>query len=264
MRYVLLFSLLNSLVAMAQSVDTVVTRPLRTGKGGYIIGQQELQQIVNMAAQPEAVVGNVRTFDWRYQGLKGTPYLLPYWAKGYVMLANGQRYDRVLIKFDAYRQELVLIQPPAQPDSIVIDRDRVSWFVIEPADSGAAIVFRHFTNLRSNDPDLLDTYYRVLYNGSHSLLQRISKQFRPANYKEVYSPDIRYDSFVDRSTYYVLNSDRRIVNVKLSAKSLLAAVAGESGTKLPASVSDLRKRLVITEEDAVNLLSAYDQLTVVK
>jgi hypothetical protein len=263
-RYILFFSLLNSLVAMAQSVDTVVIRPLRTGKGGYVIGQQELQQIVDMAAKPEAVVGNVRTFDWRYQGLKGTPYLLPYWAKGYVMLANGQRYDRGLIKFDAYRQELVLIQPPARPDSIVIDRDRVSWFVIEPADSGSAIVFRHFTNLRSNDPDLLDTYYRVLYNGSHSLLQRISKQFRPANYKEVYSPDIRFDSFVDQSTYYVLGSDRRISKVKLSAKSLLAAVTGGSGAKLPDSINSLRKQPVATEKDAIKLLSAYDQLTAVK
>ncbi|GAB3747297.1 hypothetical protein [Spirosoma pomorum] len=264
MRYVLLFSLLAPLVAMSQRADTVVAPPAKTAKGGYVIGHQELRQIVDMASQPEAVVGNVRTFDHRYQGMKGTPYLLPYWAKGYVMLTNGQRYDRGLLKFNAYQQELVMIQPPAKTDSIVIDRERISWFVIQPADSGSAIVFRHFTNLRSNDQELLDSYYRVIYSGSHPLLQRISKQFRPANYKDVYSPDIRYDAFIDKSAYYVLNSDRRIVKVKLSTKSLLAAVTGDVDTKVPESIGDLRKRVVTSEEDAVKLLSAYDQLTAAK
>lgn len=261
MRTALLISLLLPLGALAQRADTVVVRTANSAKAGpYVFSQQELQQMVDIAGTAQPYSGNVRTFDRRYEGLRGTPYYLPYWAKGRVGLANGQRNDNVLVKYDAYRQELVLSHPPARSDSVIIDRGRVNWFVLQPADSGAAVLFRRYPTLRSNDATLRDSYFRVLYAGRHSLLQRVGKTFHPANYKDPYSPDIRYDSYTDNSAYYVLKPDGRAIKVKLTTKNLLDALAADEPANVPKDAADRRKLTIRTEWDAVRFVEGYDKL----
>lgn len=259
MKTILILSLVLSLPGLAQKTDSLRTSSAQPKRTGYVISQQERQQMVDMAAGPAAGVGNVRTFDQRYEGLRGTPYMYPYWAKGYVVLTNGQRYDKARLKYDAYKQDLVITQPPIRPDSIVIDRERVSWFVIQTPDSGAAILFRHFPDVRTNDPSLKNSYYRVLYDGPHSLLQRIAKTFRQASYQGAYSRDVRYDAFDNKSDYYVLGPDRRLTKVKLTTKNLLSALTDDPSTQLPANVlDDLRKRTVDNEAQAVRLVNDFD------
>lgn len=259
MKIYLLLSLAISLPGVAQKTDSLRTSSDQPKRTGDVISQQERQIMVDMATTPSMAFGNVRTFDQRYEGLRGTPYMYPYWAKGYVVLTNGQRYNKARIKYDAYKQDLVITQPPVRPDSIVIDRDRVSWFVIQTPDSGAAILFRRFPDVRTNDPALTNSYYRVLHDGPHALLQRITKTFRQANYQGAYSRDVRYDSFDNKVDYYVLGPDRRLTKVKLTTKHLLSALTDDPSMQLPATVLDgLRKRTVNTEAQAVKLVSDFD------
>lgn len=218
--------------------------------------------MVDMASAPGMGVGNVRTFDHRYEGLRGTPYMYPYWAKGYVVMTSGQRYDKARIKYDAYKQDLIITQPPIRPDSIVIDRDRVSWFVIQTPDSGAAILFRRFPDLRTGDAALRNSYYRVLHDGPHMLLQRISKTFRPASYQGTYSRDVRYDSFDNKADYYILSPDQRLSKVKLTTKSLLAVLTEDLSTqKAPSNLDDLRKQTVGNEAQAAQFINDFDSGT---
>ncbi len=241
-------------------VPPVVVREVKSSKAGpYVFSQQELQQMVNMAGDPStALVRNVRTFDRRYEGLRGTPYLFANWSKGRVALVNGQRYNNVLVKFDAFRQELVLSQPPARPDSIIIDRERVNWFVLQPSDSAAGVLFKRYPAVVSNDPGLRDSYFRVLYTGRYALLQRISKLFRPANYKEPYSPNIRYDTYIVDSAYYLLKPDGRIEKVKLSAKSLFDVLTSTDAADVPKAAESWRRQTVRTELDAIRFVEQYD------
>lgn len=260
MKIILILSLLLSLPGFAQKKDSLRATPTQPNRTGYVISQQERQQMVDMAASPAAGVGNVRTFDHRYEGLRGTPYMYPYWAKGYVVLTNGQRYDKARIKYDAYKQDLVITQPPIRPDSIVIDRDRVSWFVIQTPDSGAAILFRRFPDVRANDAALKNSYYRVLHDGPHTLVQRISKTFRPASYQGTYSRDVRYDAFENKADYYILSPDQRLTKVKLTTKSLLAALTEDMSNRQPDNgLDELRKQTVSNEAQAAQFVSNFDK-----
>ncbi|GEM_PF-1324779 len=259
MKTILILSLFISLPGLAQKKDSLQTTPTQPPRTGYVISQQERQQMVDMAAAPGVGVGNVRTFDHRYEGLRGTPYIYPYWAKGYVVLTNGQRYDKARLKYDAYKQDLLITQPPIRPDSIVIDRNRVSWFVIQTPDSGAAMLFRRFPDLRTGDPALQNSYYRVLHDGPHTLLQRISKTFRQANYQGGYSRDVRYDSFDNKADYYLLSPGQRLTKVKLTTKSLLAALSEDLSTqKAPRNLDDLRKQTISNEAQAAQFVNDFD------
>ncbi|QJD80240.1 hypothetical protein [Spirosoma rhododendri] len=259
MKPILILSLLISVSSLAQKTDSLRATPAQPARTGYVISQQERQQMVDMASAPGMGVGNVRTFDQRYEGLRGTPYMFPYWAKGYVVLTTGQRYDKARIKYDAYHQELLITQPPIRPDSILIDRERVSWFVIQTPDSNGAILFRRFPDLRAADANLKNSYYRVLSDGPHTLLQRISKTFRPASYQGTYSRDVRYDAFDNKTDYYILSPDQRLSKVKLTTKSLLAALTEDLSTqKAPRNLDDLRKQTVGNEAQAAQFVKDFD------
>ena len=240
--------------AWAQHPDSAKVSPPRTA-APYQMSQQERQQIVDMAAEPGATFRNVRTFDGRYEGLRGTPYFLPAWSKGQIELTNGQRYTNVLIKFDAYRQELVLLRPQLRNDSIIIDRPRVNQFVLQPADN-VSYVFRRYSGDRTNESG--DHYFLVLYEQKSTLLKQVAKVITKANYKDPYSAGARYDAYDNEYAYYLLKPGQPLTKVKLSKKSLLDALS-DKGKALKTFV-DSHRLAIKSEADAVTLVQQYDSL----
>ena len=73
----------------------------------------------------------VNTIDHRYEGLRGTPYFLPEWNKGQIEMVAGQHYKEVPIKFDAYRQHLILLRTWAGNDSIIVNASQVKSFQLK-------------------------------------------------------------------------------------------------------------------------------------
>lgn len=246
---------------LAQHLDSTSAYPTKPVPP-YQLSQQERQQIVDMAADPDATFRNVRTFDGRYEGLRGTPYFLPVWTNGQIELTNGQRYTNVLIKFDAHQQELVLLRPQAHNDSIIIDRPRVNHFRLGTSAAGdtdgRTYLFKRYPTLKADDPVVADGYFLVLYEGKTALLKRVAKSFQPADYKAAYSSGVRYDTYSDAHAYYVLKPDNTLTKVKLSKKSLLDALA-DKGDALKTFV-DSHRLTIKSENDAVTLVQQYDSL----
>lgn len=212
-----------------------------------------MNQIVNSiggGSHPGVVV---RTIDNRYEGLRGTPYFLDTWSKGQVELVDGRRYVDVPIKFDAFRQALILLRPKMGNDSIIVDRNTVNQFRLVDA-VGQEYVFKRYPTVKSADVE--GSYFLVLYEGKSTLLKRIAKTFQGADYKQPYSTDIRYDSFQNKFDYYLLKPDQTLTKVKLSKKSLLDALADKrDGLKTYADKLSLK-----TETDAAMLVQQYDSL----
>lgn len=266
-RYVLILSLVLSLSARAQSVDTVrANRPLQAEPATVSsarssarppLTNQEMSQIVNAVGGGSHPGVMVRTLDNRYEGLRGTPYFLADWSKGQIDMANGRRYVDVPIKFDAFRQALILRRPTMSNDSIIIDRDAVSRFRLVGSE-GQEYVFKRYPTVKSSDDDAGGSYFLVLYEGKTTLLKRIAKTFQGADYKQPYSPNVRYDSFENSHTYYVLRSDQKLTKVKLSKKSLLDALNDKSDAAK--AFADSQKSVVKSETDAVALVQQYDSL----
>ncbi|GAB3896250.1 hypothetical protein [Spirosoma agri] len=201
--------------------------------------------------------GMLNTIDHRYEGLRGTPYFLPTWNKGKIEMAGGQSYTEVPIKFDAFRQHLLLLRTWVGNDSIIINAEQVKSFQLRD-EVGHSYLFRRFPTAKTDDESLKEGYFMVLYEGKTALLKRVLKRFKQADYKNTYSNDTRYDSFNDAFSYYLLKPDQTLVKVKLTQKALLDALSDQKDAlKAFMEQHDLTLK---AEADAVSLVKQYDSL----
>lgn len=197
----------------------------------------------------------ILTIDNRYEGLVGSPYFSPDWSNGQILMLDGKTYTNVPIKFDAYRQALILLRPKQGNDSIIIAQPTVQGFRLENK-AGESYLFRRYPGAKFGDRAVADGYFMVLYEGKTSLLKRVAKTVQEADFKGGYASGVRYDSFNDANSYFLLSADQSLTRVKLTKKSLLDALADKRDVLKPiADKLDLR-----SEADAVALVRQYDSL----
>ena len=224
---------------------------------------QSASQPVNLNAQYQStsqIVGAgpytmINTMDHRYEGMRGTPYFLPEWNKGQIEMATGQNYKDVPIKFDAYRQHLILLRTWAGGDSIIVKAEQVKSFQLKNSD-GQLYVFKRIPTAKTDDEALKEGYFMVLYQDKSALLKRITKVFNKADYKSAYSNDVRYDEFKNTFSYYLLKPDQTLTKVKLSDKSLIETL-GDHKDELKAFAKQENLSFK-TENDAIQLVKKYD------
>ncbi|OON65820.1 hypothetical protein B0919_23305 [Hymenobacter sp. CRA2] len=192
------------------------------------------------------------SFDHRYEGIVGTPYLIKGWTPTTLQLVDKRQVDNVPARYDVYRQVLV-IRPDNKSDSVWLDATRLTGFVLPPLLSGQpARVFQPFAD--APQPDQRRAFAEVLYQGAagYTLLKLPRKILVKANYQGGYAADRRYDELVDRNTYFLRRPDGTVAEVKLNRKSL-AAAAGSLQPGLSSSKADIK-----TEQDAVQALQAAE------
>ncbi|WP_020606711.1 hypothetical protein [Spirosoma spitsbergense] len=252
--FLIIPALLTFPSASAQKTDTTkveLTRKFNANdrRNGYET-YQSMNQVVG-----SGVNTMINTIDHRYEGLRGTPYFLPEWNKGQIEMVAGQHYKEVPIKFDAYRQHLILLRPQSGNDSIIVNASQVKSFQFKNSD-GQVYTFRRIPTAKTDDEVLKEGYFLVLYQDKSALLKRILKTFKPADYKNPYSNGIRYDEFRNAVSYYILKPDQTLEKVKLSDKSIIEAL-GAHADELKAFVkqNNLGGK---TENDAIQIVQKYD------
>lgn len=246
-------------VSYAQTRDTTNTNKSGGSNSATPLNQRnsyETYQSTNqiVGAGPN---GMVNTIDNRYEGLKGTPYFLPDWLKGQIEMTTGKNYTNVPLKFNAHKQQLMLLRTSPRNDSIIIDANQVKRFTLAGTD-GQTFLFDRLPTAKTNDQALKDGYFLVLYEGKNTLLKRIAKTFKPADYKNPYAIDVRYDAYQNAFSYYLLKPDQTLTKVKLSDKSIIDAL-GDRKDELKA-FSKQENLLFKTDNDAILLLKKYDSL----
>ncbi|MCC3159326.1 hypothetical protein LJ737_18940 [Hymenobacter sp. 15J16-1T3B] len=192
------------------------------------------------------------TFDYRYEGLVGTPYLQKGWTQAKVTLADKRQLTGAPARYDVYRRVLV-VQPYAnKKDSVWLDASRMHEFTLLSPLPGQPE--RHFVPFaEAPEAEKRTAFVEELYRGpsGYALLKLPRKVMVKANYQGAYAADRRFDELVDRTEYYLRRPDGSAVEVKLTQKSI--AGAAPALTALGQS-----KRNVKTEQDAVELLRSAD------
>lgn len=266
LRAFILLLLMVPLSLRAQTVDSSrVNRPLGPNparastttppSSAPPLTTQEMSQIVNSVGGGSHPGVMVRTIDNRYEGLRGTPYFLNDWSKGQIEMIDGKRFVDVPIKFDAFRQALILLRPKMGNDSIIIDRQSVSQFRLVSTD-GQEYVFRRYPGIKSLEAE--GTYFLVLYEGKNSLLKRIVKTFQGADYKQPYSNNIRYDTFNNDFAYFILRPDNTLVRVKKSKKAIYEALSDKGANFEEFAAQE--KLNFKTDTDFAKIVKYYDEL----
>ncbi|GAB3992640.1 hypothetical protein GCM10028807_25950 [Spirosoma daeguense] len=251
----LLFTLVISLNALGQNSDS---RPQSTQPSSTTTQRTSEESLPST----NQIIGSgvytmVNTIDQRYEGLRGTPYFLPEWNTGQIEVVSGQHYRNVPIKYNAYKQQLLLLRKQVNNDSIIVNANQVKSFQLTD-NFGQLYVFRRYPDAKTSETLAKEGYFLVLYQGKSSLLKRVSKAFKQADYKSPYSNDIRYDEFQNTLSYYVLKPDQSLIKIKLSDKALIDAIGDHKD-----ELKEFIKKTSLspkTEEGAVSLLKYHDTL----
>lgn len=193
------------------------------------------------------------TMDNRYEGVAGTPYLVPRWLSASVTTRQKKVLEAVPLKYDVLEQHL-LMRDPQKGDSMLLDDNAVASFVLsDPSRVPEKREFRRF--LEAPNPAQSREFVEVLHQGKYALLKQYSKEMRKASYKGAYSADRRADEIQDKITYYVALPDKPATPVKLNLKALQEAAPDLA----PALKEEASKRPAKTEKDVVALLQAVDK-----
>jgi hypothetical protein len=250
---------------IAQTPDSVKTQPARV--------MSDVQPTVTRTTGLESGVlglmqGNstntfVNVIDNRYEGLRGTPYFLPNWLPGDVELNGGVKYRNQRLKFNAATQNL-LVKEPRTGDSVIVDAQQIRHFLLYQAvvtDTSKhqnAWFFKRYTDLKTNEKDLGNGYFLVLYDGKTTLLKQVRKIFKKADYKDPYSTNVRYDTYDEEGIYYILRPDRELVRIKRNKKALIEVLTDQK--EALTAFADQQKLTGKNDEDLVKLVAFYDKL----
>jgi hypothetical protein len=256
MKPFLFLFLLFAVPAIAQT-DTTATKkkPAQQSADKVYTPQTNPFQQTGPNLDP-TLFGLISRTDTRYEGVQGTPYFLDGWTQGRIDLVNGAKYENVPLKYDARNQNLVLRRDQTR-DSIIVFPMQVSQFLLR-ADDGAVWVFRRFPLAKTNDNDLKDSYFLVLYDGKTSLLKRVTKVFKKADYRDPYSTNVRFDSYKSDYAYFVLKPDNTLVKIKKSKKALFEAL-NDKGANVEAFAAQ-EKLEFKTDIDFAKVVKQYDGL----
>lgn len=149
----------------------------------------------------------VQTFDDRYEGVRGTPFLSDRWASGTVMLRTGKVHDKVQLKYDVYQDELVVKHPYDR--AVTPDKRTITRFTLDSAQTGDSLHFVFVDYLPNSRSFPTNRFAQVLYgsftdSNTSTLLATHTKKLIKADYQGAYSADRRYDAFGPVMTSYYL------------------------------------------------------------
>ena len=215
----------------------------------------EKQQIVN-AVGNEYQQGTVQTFNERYEGVRGSPFLSDRWVDGKVYMRNGHVFDELKIKYDLYRDEITVKRKDGA--EVIPEKSRVQRFVLGPTSASDSVRFVRIDYLSNNRKFPPNHFAEILYEGQSTLLAVHHKKLIRADYRGAYHADRPYDMFGDVMTeYYFVASDGHSDKLKPNLKHI---------TRLLKDKKDAMKQFVAKEGidfeqpgDLVRLIRYYDQ-----
>lgn len=196
---------------------------------------------------------SIQPFDIRYEGVKGTYYLIPMWLEADLYGNAGKLVARhVPIKYDALNKEV--IQRNSEKDTIAV---YPSAFTLYDQIKSYNFVHRP-TFTTTSGKKIPNTYLQVLFLNRIGFYKNFTKSLLPADYKQPYSDNRPYDSFEEKTEYFLAKENGEMELIKLNQKSILQTLQDQKKALeiyIKTNQLDLKK-----EVDVVSLLAYYESL----
>jgi hypothetical protein len=196
---------------------------------------------------------SIMSFDSRYEGLKGTYYLIPKWLEGDLYGNEGKLVaSRVPIKYDAFNKEV--IRKRNERDTIAVYPS--AFTIYEDERIYKFVKKQNFVT--TTGKKIGSTYLQILFEHRVGFFKNITKSLLKADYKGPYSDNRAYDSFEDTVQYFLVKENGEIEQIKLGKKSIIQAL---EPYKVPLENYinthglDLKKEL-----DVIKLIAFYSEL----
>ena len=198
----------------------------------------------------------VRTYDNRYEGVKGTPYFFDEWNKATISASN-KVFQNVEVRYNVYENNLQYRN--SQGEAIIFEPFRVDSFSLKNSMTNQEYTFKKYPVLASQDVRLAGRFLAVLYEGEKTqLLMLPEKIFKKANYQGAYSTGNKYDELYDDNSFYFVGPDQKLSKIKLNKKNLLRALSNkQDAVQRYASSNNLDLN---TSEGWAKVLAYYETL----
>jgi hypothetical protein len=194
----------------------------------------------------------IRTFDNRYEGVKGTPFVFDEFRPGEVYLKTKNKVVVQDLNYDCFKNEIVY-RDPATKVIRVINRYQVDFFIIRNGDRVMTFVPIKL------EGEAETIFAEVLYNLGSIVYKVYGKDWIKANYEGGYGPDRRYDEFKDKyDLYFMIKREYILYKARKSKKQLVAAFPDHE--KEISSFIKANKLNLKEDESLVSLLKYYDSL----
>jgi hypothetical protein len=177
---------------------------------------------IRNAASPGS--STVQTFNNRYEGVRGNPFLIDKWCSAEIALTRGDTVN-AFVKLDIHADEIW--SKRSNGDSIIVDRGLVKALKLHDPESTTPRLF-FFDNYEIG-------YFEVLYAGKKLVLAcKRRKDFQKASVSGVYDHGNTYDEFSPGKTRYYLLQGNRLVSLR---KNTIRDLLGKNAKRLADDVN---------------------------
>jgi hypothetical protein len=194
-----------------------------------------------------------RTWDNRYEGVRGTPYWKNTWEYVKITSVDGKVYSNVPLKYDVYSNMANVKN--SKGDSISTELTNIKE--IQFLSTGQIFVKEPLLD-KTDDVKNYGRLYEQLYKGSKvTFYQDHRKEFIKADYQGGYNANRRYDELVDEKVMYLKNGNR-IEKIKINEKSVLR-VLSDKEKELKEFIKK-EKISIRTDKDVIRVIKYYETL----
>lgn len=152
-----------------------------------------------------------RSFDYRYEGTKGSPFVFDDFKSATLIFQNGKKGEGALINIDSYNNEVVYKRAEQAPP-IILEKSKIFEIIVNDL-----MIERKFAIVNSTDGSLV--VREIIFEGKFRYGATLSKDLLKADYQGAYSSNRPYDEFVDKSEFFV-QRDNEMTTFKLNNRSL--------------------------------------------
>jgi hypothetical protein len=178
-----------------------------------LTAEQNLKAIGNLAPYSTGGVG----FDTRYEGIKGSPRLFDTLMPSFLNIKGQDYFIQLQANIDIVSNSLIFYYPKTGK-LLYINSDLVNEVKI--INAGKEMLFR-ISDSKYFERDIKNgKFFQVLKDGSFYFIKLPVKKLIPADYKDPYSADRRYDEYTTYYKYYIMKPDSIFHQIQLSKKSL--------------------------------------------
>ena len=158
-------------------------------------------------------LNNTGTFDNRYEGVKGSPFIMERWYEGILRTNNNEQVKVPQLNFDRHSHSLCF-REETEGETSILNKYLVPSFMLINAQGDS---LRFYLDRVPGESD--QVYLEQIHKGSCLLGLDRAKELVPADFEQVYSQDRRYDEFKDKPVYYLkLETGGQYLTIKKSRK----------------------------------------------
>jgi len=211
--------------------------------------------IVLFTHEVSAQIANIQGLDnvviraKKYEDIKGSAYLYPSWSSGTITDKTGRLYSNLLLKYDAYKDQVELNQEGQAYEISAVLYPKFTLNYVDPATNditrhsfAAGYKIGGFSELN---------YFDLLQEGKYTLLRKYKTSFIEENVSGYGTSGVQ-KSFQSKMHYFVLDTKGVAKEIKMNRKSLLETFP-DQGSALEAFIRE-KKLKVKSVEDVIEII----------